>query len=152
MLDYLELGKQEGAKIVSQTQLHSDPECKEGFFVPPPAFADVNGEMHIFKEESWGLSVGKTIIIYPKEHHSPLKSTVIPFSGCNEAITPTNSVDYGLTCAIFTRDSIKADRTAPVIDAGMVFINNHHRMALGVPFGGMKHSGYGREKLYRDAV
>ncbi|KAF2165343.1 hypothetical protein M409DRAFT_55757 [Zasmidium cellare ATCC 36951] len=128
VLDYIELGKQEGAKVVAHASLPSDPDCKEGFFVPPTLFADVTGSMRIFQEEMFG----------------PV-ATITPFATPTSAITLTNSVPYGLTCSIYTQNSVLANRTARSIDAGMVFLNNYHRMAIGVPFGGMKHSGYGRE-------
>lgn len=56
-----------------------------------------------------------------------------------------NSSDYGLTAAVYTKDSIKANRFARAADVGMVWVNNYNRNILGTPFGGIKSSGYGRE-------
>ncbi|OQV08095.1 hypothetical protein CLAIMM_12417 isoform 2 [Cladophialophora immunda] len=71
--------------------------------------------------------------------------TVNVFDTYEEAISIANEPEYGLVTAIFTQDTTKALRAARDIDVGMVFINNYTRMALGTPFGGAKHSGYGRE-------
>jgi len=54
VLDYIELGRKEGAKIASQARLPSDPECKDGFFAPATLFMDVTEDMRIFKEEMFG--------------------------------------------------------------------------------------------------
>ncbi|KAK4503239.1 hypothetical protein PRZ48_006667 [Zasmidium cellare] len=128
VLDYIELGKQEGAKLVAQAPLPSEPACKEGFFVQPTLFADVTGSMRIFQEEMFG----------------PVAS-ITPFTHPTDAIQLANSVPYGLTASIFSSNSLLATRLTRALDAGMIFVNNYHRMAIGVPFGGMKHSGYGRE-------
>lgn len=71
--------------------------------------------------------------------------TDMAFDTFENAIRIVNRSDYGLTSAIYTRDSIKANRAARAIDVGMVFVNNYNRAVLGTPFGGGKHSGYGRE-------
>jgi acyl-CoA reductase-like NAD-dependent aldehyde dehydrogenase len=54
VLDYIELGKQEGARIAGQAALPSDPECKDGFFAPVTLFADVREDMRIANEEMFG--------------------------------------------------------------------------------------------------
>lgn len=61
VLEYIELGKQEGAKVAAQAQLPSEPECSDGFFIPATLFADVTEDMRIAKEEMFG-AVGK----YPR--------------------------------------------------------------------------------------
>lgn len=58
VLEYIELGKQEGARLAAQAQLPSDPECKSGFFAPATLFADVTENMRIAKEEMFG-TIGK---------------------------------------------------------------------------------------------
>ena len=63
-----------------------------------------------------------------------------------EAIAIANGTDYGLTAAICTRDERRAARMAPLLEVGMVFINQYTRRTfVGSPFGGVKGSGYGRE-------
>ena len=63
----------------------------------------------------------------------------------SEAVAIANEPEYGLLAAIYTRDSERAFRTARRLESGMVLINNYFRGMLGTPFGGTKHSGYGRE-------
>jgi len=62
-----------------------------------------------------------------------------------------NESEYGLMCAIYSGDMERALRVARRIDVGMVFVNNYFRGILGTPFGGVKHSGFGRGTLHRDA-
>ncbi|EME39725.1 hypothetical protein DOTSEDRAFT_75391 [Dothistroma septosporum NZE10] len=128
ILDYIELGKKEGARLAAQAQLPTNSDCKNGFFAPATFFADVTENMRIANEEMFGTIV-----------------TAMPFDTYEDAIRITNSSEYGLTSAIYTKDCIKAQRAARAIDVGMVFVNNYNRIVLGVPFGGTKHSGYGRE-------
>lgn len=63
----------------------------------------------------------------------------------NEAADIANEPEYGLLAAIYTRDSGRAFRTARRLEVGMALINNYFCGMLGTPFGGTKHSGYGRE-------
>ncbi|KAI1500712.1 dehydrogenase [Biscogniauxia marginata] len=128
LLGYIALGEKEGARIAAQARLPSDPECKDGFFIPVTLFADVDENMRIAKEEMFGAIV-----------------TVTPFNTFEDAVRIANSIEYGLTAAVFTRDQVKANRFVRAIEAGMVWVNNYKRNVLGTPFGGFKHSGYGRE-------
>lgn len=128
VLDYIALGVSEGATIAAQAQLPRDATLQNGFFVQPTLFTNVTRHMRIAKEEMFGPIV-----------------TVNVFDSYSEAISIANEPEYGLVTAIFSRDTTKALRAARDIDVGMAFINNYSRMALGTPFGGAKHSGYGRE-------
>ncbi|OQV08094.1 hypothetical protein CLAIMM_12417 isoform 1 [Cladophialophora immunda] len=125
---YLKLGVSEGAKIEAQAALPTDPALSDGYWVAPTLFTKVTRDMRIAQEEMFGPIV-----------------TVNVFDTYEEAISIANEPEYGLVTAIFTQDTTKALRAARDIDVGMVFINNYTRMALGTPFGGAKHSGYGRE-------
>ena len=69
----------------------------------------------------------------------------MPFDTFEDAIRITNSSQYGLTAIVYTQDQLKANRAVRAIDTGMVWVNNYNRNMLGTPFGGVKHSGYGRE-------
>lgn len=69
----------------------------------------------------------------------------MPFDTFEDAIRITNSSDYGLTSAVYTSSMATANRASRAIDTGMVWVNNYFRGMLGTPFGGNKHSGYGRE-------
>lgn len=128
VLDYIELGKKEGARLVAQAPLSLDDEHKDGFFTPPTLFADVKPDMRIAHEEMFGTVV-----------------TVTPFETFDEAMRITNSSEYGLTSVVYTTNMKTANRAARAIDTGLVFVNNYYRQFLGTPFGGAKHSGYGRE-------
>ncbi|KAI1380720.1 dehydrogenase [Hypoxylon crocopeplum] len=128
LLDYIALGEKEGARIAAQAPMPSDPECKDGFFIPATLFADVREDMQIAREEMFGAIV-----------------TVTPFDTFEDAVRIVNSVDYGLTSLVFTKDQLKANRFVRAVEAGMVWVNNYNRNVLGTPFGGVKLSGYGRE-------
>ncbi|KAI1104769.1 dehydrogenase [Jackrogersella minutella] len=128
LLEFIALGQKEGARIAAQAPLPSDSECKDGFFVPATLFSDVTEDMRIAQEEMFGAIV-----------------TVTPFDTYADAVRIANSVDYGLTAVVFTKDQLKANRFVRAVEAGMVWVNNYNRNVVGTPFGGVKHSGYGRE-------
>ncbi len=96
--------------------------------MPPTLFTGVTREMRIAIEEIFGPVV-----------------TVTVFDTEEEAVSIANQSEYGLMCGLYSRDAERAFRTARKIDAGMVLVNNYFRGILGTPFGGVKHSGYGRE-------
>jgi acyl-CoA reductase-like NAD-dependent aldehyde dehydrogenase len=129
VLEYLEIGLGEGARMVTQGELPSDERLSGGHWVAPTVLADVTPEMRISREEIFG----------------PI-ACVTRVSGDEEALALANASEYGLTAAICTRDEARAGRLAERLEAGMVFVNNYMRRAfLGSPFGGMKASGFGRE-------
>jgi acyl-CoA reductase-like NAD-dependent aldehyde dehydrogenase len=128
ILDYIEIGKREGARVAAEGRLPSDPALRNGFFVPPTLLADVRPDARVAQEEIFGPVV-----------------TITTFDTEEDAIAITNSSEYGLFAGLYTRDSERALRVARRIDVGVVLINNYFRMLLGFPFGGTKHSGYGRE-------
>jgi acyl-CoA reductase-like NAD-dependent aldehyde dehydrogenase len=128
VLGYIRAGEAEGAKIAAQASLPADPALAGGFFVPPTLFTGVTPDMRIATEEIFGPVV-----------------TVTVFDTEDEAVAIANQPEYGLLAALYTRDSERAFRTARRLDSGMVLINNYFRGMLGTPFGGTKHSGYGRE-------
>ncbi|KIW24246.1 uncharacterized protein PV07_09974 [Cladophialophora immunda] len=128
VLEYLEIGIKEGAKIEAQAALPTDPKLANGYYVQPTLFTNVTRDMRIAKEEIFGPVV-----------------TVNVFDTYEEAISIANEPEYGLVAAVFSRDHEKCLRTAREVDVGMFFVNNYSRSVLGSPFGGAKHSGYGRE-------
>lgn len=71
--------------------------------------------------------------------------TITPFQSEEEVIEMANGVKYGLSASLWTGDSSRAHRVAENIQAGTVWVNNWMFRDLRVPFGGMKHSGVGRE-------
>jgi acyl-CoA reductase-like NAD-dependent aldehyde dehydrogenase len=128
VLNYIQVGIDEGATLTAQAPLPKDPELANGFWVAPTLFTDVTRGMRIVTEEIFGPVV-----------------TVTRFSDEDEAVAIVNESEYGLTSAIYTADTTRGFRVARRIDVGMVFINNYFRGTGGTPFGGTKHSGYGRE-------
>ena len=122
----IQKGIDEGAKLVAGGIGKPDG-IKEGYYVKPTVFADVNNNMKIARTEIFG----------------PVLS-VIPFETEEEAIQITNDTDYGLTNYIQTQDNNKVQRVARKLRSGMVDINGAG-LAPDAPFGGYKHSGIGRE-------
>ena len=129
VLDYLQVGIDEGARMVTQGAVPDDEHLRDGFWVAPTVLADVMPEMRIAREEIFG----------------PI-ACVMRFSDEEQALAIANDSEYGLTAAICTRDEARAYRLGLRLDAGMIFVNNYMRRAfLGSPFGGVKGSGFGRE-------
>jgi acyl-CoA reductase-like NAD-dependent aldehyde dehydrogenase len=128
VLEYIRIGKEEGATVAAEGRLPDDPQLAEGFFVAPTLFTQVTRDMRIAREEIFG----------------PVQ-TVTRFDSEDEAVSIANESEYGLMCGIYSADSQRALRVARRIEAGMVLVNNYFRGVLGTPFGGVKHSGYGRE-------
>lgn len=126
VLDYIEVGKSEGAKLVSGGKPF-DVNAK-GFFVEPTIFTEVKNEMRIFQEEIFGPVV-----------------VISRFSDEAEAVGRANDSTYGLGAAVFTKDLERAHRVAAEIEAGMVWVNSSQDSDPRVPFGGVKQSGIGRE-------
>ncbi len=128
VIDYIRIGQDEGAAIAAQADLPDDPGLAHGFYVPPTLLTGVARGMRIAREEMFGPVV-----------------TVTAFDTEEEAISIANDSEYGLVAGVYTNDMERGLRAARAIDAGVIFLNNYHRMFLGTPFGGAKQSGYGRE-------
>jgi len=128
VLDYIRIGLEEGATVAAQAKLPPGPAGERGFFVAPTLLTNVHRHMRIAREEIFGPVI-----------------CVIPFDSEEEAISIANDTDYGLTCSIFTENHPRAMRVARGIDVGMCYVNHYLRRSLGMPFGGAKGSGYGRE-------
>jgi NAD-dependent aldehyde dehydrogenases len=129
VLNYIEAGKQDGARLLSGGKRPSDPLLAKGFYIEPTVFADVTMDMRIGKEEIFG----------------PVLS-ILKWSDEEKMLAQVNQVEYGLTCSIWTNDLVTAHRAAGAVEAGFVWINEVSKHFLGAPFGGYKQSGVGREE------
>jgi acyl-CoA reductase-like NAD-dependent aldehyde dehydrogenase len=128
VLDYIDIGVQEGATIAAQAPLPEDPELAGGYYVAPTLFTGVRPDMRIAQEEIFGPVI-----------------SMIPFRDEEEAIEIANGTAFGLVAAVFTPDSERALRVSRALHTGWVFVNNYNRNFTGSPFGGVGASGYGRE-------
>jgi acyl-CoA reductase-like NAD-dependent aldehyde dehydrogenase len=99
-----------------------------GFYVEPTVFADVTPDMRIAREEIFG----------------PF-TVILPFDTEEEALRIANDSPYGLAAAIRTNNVARAHRFAEDLEAGIIWINDHHRVDAASPWGGVKDSGTGRE-------
>ena len=121
---YVETGREEGADVVTG----GEPGDGKGAFYPPTVLAQVDNSMRVAQEEIFGPVV-----------------TVIPFEDEKDAIRIANESRYGLMATVWTGDPARGHRLARRIKAGTVGINMPYTAFPGIPFGGYKHSGFGRE-------
>ncbi|HEV3172534.1 MAG TPA: aldehyde dehydrogenase family protein [Actinocrinis sp.] len=128
VLGYLKIGADEGAVVAAEAALPTDPELADGFFVAPTLLTGVHPDMRVAKEEIFG----------------PV-AVVIPFDDEEDAVRIANGTDFGLVGGVFSGDQPRAIRVGRRIEAGLMYVNHYNRMAVGTPFGGTKHSGFGRE-------
>ncbi|MDO8633925.1 MAG: aldehyde dehydrogenase family protein [archaeon] len=120
---YTELGLSEGAKLLTGGK----PGKGKGFFYEPTIFSEVSPKMRIAREEIFGPSL-----------------SIISASGVEEAIKIANSIEYGLSSSIYTRDISNAFRAIEGIEAGITYVNSSTIGAeVHLPFGGVKGTGNG---------
>jgi len=127
---YIELGLTEGATMLCGGL--GAPELpdrvRNGNYVLPTVFADVDNRMRIAQEEIFG----------------PV-ACLIPFKDEADAIRLANAIAYGLSSYVWTENLGRAHRVAAAVEAGMCFVNSQNVRDLRQPFGGTKASGTGRE-------
>ena len=128
ILSYLDIGKQEGAKVLTGGQrAKMEGELADGYYVEPTIFEGHN-KMRIFQEEIFGPVV-----------------SVTTFKDEEEALSIANDTLYGLGAGVWTRNGTRAYRFGRAIQAGRVWTNCYHAYPAHAAFGGYKQSGIGRE-------
>ena len=126
VLGYVESGVKEGAKLVAGGA--RQPVNGKGTFVQATVLAGVDNSMRVAQEEIFGPVLA-----------------VIPFDGADDAVAKANDIFYGLASGIWTRDVKKAHSVSRRLRAGTVWINTYNYFDPGMPFGGYKGSGFGRD-------
>ncbi len=127
-LKYIEIGKTEGAKILTGGKKSNIKELRNGAFLEPTILIDVKNNMRIAQEEIFGPVL-----------------CIIKFHSEEEVIQMANDSIYGLAGGVWTKDINRAVRVAESIETGKIWINCYNESIAGTPFGGYKKSGIGRE-------
>ena len=128
VLSYIEIGKKEGARLITGGKHRTDGDLANGSYVEPTIFADVTDDMTIAKEEIFG----------------PVMS-ILPFDTEDEVIARANNTELGLAAGVITENLSRGHRVAGKLDAGICWINTYNITPVNIPFGGKKMSGIGRE-------
>jgi len=128
VLEYIEIGRKEGAKLETGGDQPKGPEFEKGYFLNPTVFTNTKPGMRIVQEEIFG-----PVVVVQK------------FNSEEEAIKLANGTVFGLAGAVFTKDVTRAYRVVKAIKAGITWINQYHNTYVECPWGGYKQSGWGRE-------
>ncbi|KAJ7333293.1 aldehyde dehydrogenase [Mycena albidolilacea] len=124
IMGYIASGKESGATVHIGGERHGT----EGYFIQPTIFTDVTPDMKIVREEIFG----------------PV-AAVMKFKTEEEVIEAANATDYGLSAYVFSENVGRAIRVAHAFESGSTFVNSGQLVEAGMPFGGYKSSGVGRE-------
>ena len=135
VLEYIGVGTEEGAHLAYGGHGLTEGEYSEGFYVEPTVFTDVSPDMRIAREEIFGPVL-----------------TVFKARNLEEAIQISNSVEFGLSSSVYTKDLTRAFEYINTVETGMVHVN---APTLGgevhLPFGGLKASGVGQREQGTEA-
>jgi acyl-CoA reductase-like NAD-dependent aldehyde dehydrogenase len=136
ILNYVEIGKKEGARVICGGHRITDGELAKGCFMQPTILADVDNKMRVAQEEIFGPVL-----------------VAIKFKDEDDAIRIANESDYGLGGGVWSHNINRALRVARKVNTGRMWVNNYNNIPAGASFGGYKKSGYGREtnKMILDA-
>jgi acyl-CoA reductase-like NAD-dependent aldehyde dehydrogenase len=127
VLNYVDIGKAEGATLAVGGHRLTEGSLGVGYFVAPTIFDGVRNHSRIAQEEIFG----------------PVLS-VITFDEADEAIEIANGTPYGLAAAVWTRNLKMAHYMARHLEAGSIYINRYYSSGVEAPAGGYKRSGFGR--------
>jgi len=126
ILGFIESGCEQGATLQCGGKRIGD----KGYFIEPTIFTNVDDDMHIAKEEIFG----------------PVQS-IMKFSTTEEALQRANATEFGLAAGVWAKDVDVINTLSRGLKAGTVWVNNtYNSFDCGMPFGGYKNSGYGRDK------
>ena len=128
ILNYVEIGKKEGAIVLAGGERASVEGLEKGAFMQPTLLANVTNDMRIAQEEIFG----------------PV-AVIIKFKTEEEVIALANDSEYGLGGAVWSRDINQALRVAREVQTGRMWVNTYNELPAHAPFGGYKKSGIGRE-------
>jgi betaine-aldehyde dehydrogenase len=128
VLGYVEIGRQEGARLATGGNAPRLQGFEGGFFIEPTVFSGVTDDMRIAREEIFG----------------PVLS-LLSFDDEEEVVARANDTEFGLSAGVFTSDMARAHRVAGDLQAGTLWINHYNLSPVEMPFGGAKQSGIGRE-------
>lgn len=127
ILNYIEIGKEEGANLALGGNRVVRDGLEKGFFIEPTVFTHVTSDMRIVREEIFGPVVA-----------------IQKFTDEEEAVKIANDTEYGLAGAVFSTDQNKALRVIKRVRAGITWVNAYHLTNIQAPWGGYKQSGIGR--------
>lgn len=129
ILDYIKISKEQNGKILIGGKAKKiKNRCEKGWFIEPTVIDGLDIDSKLHKEEIFGPLV-----------------TIQTFSSVDDAVNLANNTKYGLSATIWTNDLKKANKIAKQIESGVIWINCWMVRDLRTPFGGIKHSGYGKE-------
>ena len=130
VLDYIEIGRAEGAEVLGGGKVLPGTDMENGNFVMPTILDNATAGMRVHQEEIFGPVLA-----------------IVPFDDLEEAVALANGTEYGLVAGIWGRDIGATHWLAQRVRAGQVFINCYGAGGgVELPFGGYKKSGFGREK------
>jgi alpha-ketoglutaric semialdehyde dehydrogenase len=136
VLEYISVGQQEGAKVLTGGEELKGGDYQNGYFLSPTVFDNMTPDMRIAKEEIFGPVTG-----------------IMKVDSVEEAIAVANGTSYGLSCAIYTHDITNVFKAVQQLEFGVVYVNAPTIGAeIQVPFGGMKNTGNGHREAGPQAM